>query len=471
MCLFFPLFFPIRPGCGSVVRVTLTTKRGRKPKAYVATWGEVIPGLAKDADGRWRIVATRQRFSEADEHIAVARFRQWERANTPERPAAWVPIARSVDLFENAEEGDKITATNSLLYVEHDDGELETGYHVDEAALWRYVRARLLADPVKAARLTGIPQLANLKSFDLPGEPVMVEDVRAAYRAHSTATDRAKQQALAPFNDLVHFAGATTLDDLTEKNIAAFREWAVNHSAMKSSGTIAGYFTRLRGVLRLAGRGELDAAQVERVIARCKAKLYPPANNTTDDPRPISRDDFHKLLAGAERSKVAAVWRAMLLMALNGALYMEDACALEWSMLDLERRTFVSRRRKTGRCLRVATLWPETVAALKALPRGSSPYVFVSPTGTRYSRNSKINEFGKLRERSGVDASVTWSHIRDGAYSIAATAPNVDEKFARLLAGHKSHGLQDKYVLRNPAIVRPACDAVREHYLTVPAQE
>jgi hypothetical protein len=66
---------------------------------------------------------------------------------------------------------------------------------------------------------------------------------------------------------------------------------------------------------------------------------------------------------------------------------------------------------------------------------------------------------------------VTWSHIRDGAYTAAAQAPGVDEKFARLLAGHKSAGLQDKYVLRNPQIVKPACDAVYSAYAPFPLRQ
>jgi integrase len=154
----------------------------------------------------------------------------------------------------------------------------------------------------------------------------------------------------------------------------------------------------------------------------------------------------------------------MLLLGLNGALYMEDLCDLQWGALDLDAGTLISRRKKTGKCIRVATLWPETIAALRALPRrGNSPYVFTSPHGTRYNKNTKINDFRDLRTAAKLEA-VTFSHIRDGAYTSAAQAPGVDEKFARLLAGHKSHGLQDRYVLRNPEIVRPACDAVYRAY-------
>jgi integrase len=156
----------------------------------------------------------------------------------------------------------------------------------------------------------------------------------------------------------------------------------------------------------------------------------------------------------------------MLLLGLNAALYMEDICDLQWGHLDLTAKTLMARRKKKGRCLRVATLWDETVDAIRALcHRGVSPFVFISPRGTRYNKNTKINDFKDYRVKAGVSETVTWSHLRDGAYTAAVTAPGVDEKFARLLAGHKAQGLQDKYVLRNPAMVKPAWDAVYSHYV------
>src|SRR5690348_4477049 len=51
----------------------MAAKRGRPQKPYQASWGDIVPGLARDSDGRWRIVATGFRFSDADERRAVAR--------------------------------------------------------------------------------------------------------------------------------------------------------------------------------------------------------------------------------------------------------------------------------------------------------------------------------------------------------------------------------------------------------------
>ena len=420
----------------------MTQKLGRKPTAYITTWGETIPGLAKDKDGRYRILATRQRFSDPDEHNAVRRFRQWERDNAG---------PNSTTLLGKVSEYN----TQDILQV-------------DDASLWGYFRDALLKDPIAVARKTGIPQLASLESLDLPKPPVLVSDVVAAYRHHSTASPKARNRAATEFENFAGVIQAKTLVDFTEARLVAFRHQIVTNSGMTSSGTIGGYFSRLRGVLRIASRGDLDGRQIGTAVSRMKAKLYPPENNVKDNPQPISREHFQALLDAARETNTPNLWRAMLLVALNAALYMEETCDLKWESFDLEKKTFISRRKKKGKCIRVAIVWDETVAALKALPRNGSPYVFVSAQGTRYNSAAKINDFAELRTATKVPDTVKWAHLRDGAYTAAAHAPGVEGKFARLLAGHKAIGLEDKYVLRHSEVVKPACDAIYRHYFGSP---
>jgi integrase len=141
----------------------------------------------------------------------------------------------------------------------------------------------------------------------------------------------------------------------------------------------------------------------------------------------------------------------------------------------LERGTYASIRTKTQRkrIPQAATLWPETIAAIRVIPRrGQSPYVFTSSHGTRFNRNSRGNEFADLRRAAGITTvsnkgdEVSFDWLRDGAYTAAIRTPGVDERFARIMAGHKSQGLEDNYVLRHPEIARPACDAVYQHYFS-----
>jgi len=65
---------------------------------------------------------------------------------------------------------------------------------------------------------------------------------------------------------------------------------------------------------------------------------------------------------------------------------------------------------------------------------GNSPYVFTSTRGTRYNKNTKVNDFKDFREKIGV-VGVTFSHLRDGGYTAASNALGVDAKFASFLPG------------------------------------
>ncbi|HZZ41647.1 MAG TPA: hypothetical protein VFE58_01805 [Tepidisphaeraceae bacterium] len=451
-------------------------RTGRKQKPYETSWKEIVPGLTRCKDGRWRISLTEQRFTESDERRAVEKAKKMLGKL---RPQVVTISAKSEEVVGHAETFDDFVANPALHELLDEQPELEIDGERDDPdqamlavkvpgrILWPWLREQLLEQPDWIGEKVGIRELASLRRFEIPKAAIRVQRIIDEYKRHSMATAKAKNEAVKPFLRLVNFTGGRTLEEATsEDKLLAFRQHILDDPKLTSSGTISAIFNRIRSVIKLAGRGKLDAVQIDQALSRCKAKLYAPPNTVIDDPRPISRPNFHTLLQSVSMTDVPNVWRALLLMGLNAALYMEDLCDLRWASLDLEKGTFISRRKKRGRCLRVATLWPETIEALNALPRrAQSPYVFTSTHGTRYNKNTKINDFKDFREKAGVP-DVKWSHIRDGAYSSACNAPGVDEKFARLLDGHKAQGLQDKYVLRNPQIVKPACDAVYRAYFS-----
>jgi integrase len=414
-------------------------KVGRKPKPYVTSDGEIVAGLAREVDGRWRVVATGQRYTEADEAKAIAKFRQL---------TAVEQIGLPIREFKGA------------------GGQTMVQYaFADEGTAWAWFRDQLVRDAAYVAKMTGIKQLANLDRMALPRPSIRLSQLLAIYKRNSEATQKTKNEVIATWESwFVKLTGATTLADLTQEKLRAFRKTVV---AKLSPATVSLYFGRIRTVLNTAWKTDdsIDVEQINALKVRMKV-LFPPANDDRNDPHPISREDFHKLLTAAQETQTPEIWRAMLLMSLNAALYMEDVCGLRWDELDLEAGTYLSRRKKRGLCIRAAVLWQETIEAIKALPRrGTSPYVFVSKHGTRFSRNSRINVFAKvLRVKAKISPDVTWSHLRDGAYTEASLAEGLDPKYARLLAGHAGHGLEDKYVKRNPRAVKPATDAVYAAY-------
>jgi integrase len=140
---------------------------------------------------------------------------------------------------------------------------------------------------------------------------------------------------------------------------------------------------------------------------------------------------------------------------------MQDVVLLKWKHVDIDAGTYSFRRRKTS-LPQVGTLWPETIAELKKIPQRSE-YILLSGHGAPYNRNSRGNDFAEYRDALGLHH-VQWDMLRDGAYTAACKAPHVEERFARVMAGHKSPGLEDRYVLRSPQIAREACEAVHKYY-------
>ncbi len=198
----------------------------------------------------------------------------------------------------------------------------------------------------------------------------------------------------------------------------------------------------------------LDAQQIDATLARMKV-LYAPKADTVSNPDPITRDDFHKLLAVASPG-----WRAKLLVSLNMALYLADVAALVWEDFNLDAGTYVGIRSKTS-IRRVGMLWPETVAAMRALPRkAKSPLVFPSTHGGSYRSDSLHRRYATIRDKAKITA--PFSSIRDGAYTIAAQT--CDDRTARMFAAHAAAGLLDAYVQRRPELVKPAADGVHAAY-------
>lgn len=171
--------------------------------------------------------------------------------------------------------------------------------------------------------------------------------------------------------------------------------------------------------------------------------------------------DFRALLDAAKGDD-----RAMILLMLNAALYLQEVVSLEWG--DLNNGCLVTHRKKTGKCVGVAVLWPETLEALSAVKKQGDAIFFseqgaplnVSGAGKRFR---KVRKAAKLTTKDGRAEDVTASQLRDGACTAAVQA-NVTGDLCKLLVGHRS-GIADQYVKRLPSMVAPACEAIHRAYL------
>lgn len=444
-------------------------KRGRPQKPYETTWGEIVPGLYRCTDGRWRITKTGQKFTERDERRAVARFRSMFEPEKVGVPVAFNPT--SAPDFDLSKDGsfyqdvpdDLLDAHRWRLSDGPGDPDLVAAFELGNVIVkaedfWPWLREQIIEQPGYYATMTGIPELARLSQLPIPKPAIKIASLIATYEKQNPSTPVAKRRAINTFRKLALFANAEMLDDLTQEKLSAWRQSIESSKTIKSASTKAGMYGQVKAVISFGLKCGLDHVQLRAALDRCSvlwtAEPLPPVQ-----PQPISREDFHALLAASDQ-----VWQAWLLLALNLCMTAEDLCELRWNDFDMDKGTYAAIRVKTrrDRIPRAGVLWVETVEAMNALPKRSE-YVFTSSHGTRYNKNSRVNLFAKLRDRAALPNSVKMNHIRDGAYT-AACHDCPDERWARVLAGHRAAGLQDNYVLRNPEAVRPACEAVYAEY-------
>ena len=140
----------------------MAVKTGRKQKPYETSWGEIVPGLARQSndgrwrDGRWRVVATGLRYTEPDERLAVRLFHEKYALKSE---LVQVPVLGNGQA-QNNDEVNKILAYKAET-IDGPDGNPITVRYAHPSGLWGWFREILFKKPDYVAKMTGIPELTN----------------------------------------------------------------------------------------------------------------------------------------------------------------------------------------------------------------------------------------------------------------------------------------------------------------------
>jgi integrase len=418
-------------------------KRGRKSKPYKASDGSTIDGLYRCPDGRWRINATGEKYTCHDEGIAIAKFRHWQAKQ--KKTTAALPLAQPSESVLVAQKGN---------VIDLDDATFVDVGQVDEAALVQWARRQLLTRAVWFAEATGFPGLANADLMTPPPASIQLSDLIDAYMARTGVEAKSLNNAKAAWKNFVQITGATTLRELTTEALLNFDRWLKAHKEWSDVYRL-NIIKKIRSVISYGRKRGMNAEEIGKALDRMIVVERPTVqDNYTANP--ISKADWQTLYGNTEGK---AVERAMVLMGLNCAFYLQDLSDVQWSEIDLEAATLVMARGKTG-FLRVATLWPETVAALQAIrPANAEGSIFRSRHGTAYKAHSLRNLFNAIRP-TGTE----FNQLRDAAQTAAVRA-EISLPLVKLLAGHAIGGETDKYIARGPEMVAPACEAIRAAYM------
>lgn len=413
------------------------------------------------ASGRFYIGGhTPRTYLGRDRDVAVWRYERWRDAH--------------------AEEGTEQIQLGGQCYVEEtgqifnpqDDAQFDAAlrgkqtatlviapaFNVDGMAFWEKVRELLMHNPKLVAQKTGIAEVARLRELPKPKPPLSLDDCLAFYTYRRKALDgeTVRNVTMRWGQFVAAVAPARSLGEITERD---FQRWVDQAFAPYLHGqgspeTVRHRILEVRAVISYAFRRNRDPDNCKRLLDWMKEIELP--DRAAPDPKPISVADFHKLYHAADPK-----WRAMLLVQLNCAFYFCDLRRLPVSALNLERGSLNFTRAKKN-TPRMAVLWPETVAALRALLAGPArEHVFVSKDGGPFSNKGIQNAYHRLRARAGLPG-VSNDQIRDGAYTAAIEA-RVELLQAKILAGHRV-GIPDHYLRRGAHMVEDACGAIRRAY-------
>jgi hypothetical protein len=289
-------------------------KAGRKTKPFHADWlDRTIDGLVHQPDGRWRIAATGERFTEPDERLAVARFFKLTGKAEPAANAILLPTVQTTtygaDVSKHMHNGwDGIAdGTQPLVFV-------------DPSQFWARVRQEIIRNPKLVAEMTGIEEIAYLANVKPPEKLPTFEELENLWTTHARCIQHQKRKVMRGWEDFKKTTGITTLTDITPEIVVSFQDNV--HGRGWTGKQQQHLFAGIRRVLSFA-KGRAVAVKAISEALTYISILTPSESATALDPKPISTAEFANLLKVATGQN-----RAMILLMLNCAMYLQDVTAV-----------------------------------------------------------------------------------------------------------------------------------------------
>lgn len=451
--------------------------RGRPPRYVVGEDGKPIIGLSLSSQGRYYATHSKPRATFGrDFNEALSRFRAWEAKQSAD---AFIPIRDNRSQSRHPVQL-PVAVSKGPVYV---PGEIPGRFRaipealadklrsVSEPGLYTlvaddsfYARCRqlILDEPTKFGERVGIPAIGYLQDLPKPDPPAKLSDCIKEYegkrRKPSADEMRKVRQAWKLFETCVK--PAKNLQDVTttEFNRWIDRVFLEYEDGDGSPKTVHHRLKRVFTVLNYCKTSGIDQRNCDRLVSSIRAVELPDLNH--EDPNPITRDEFHGLLAAAK----GTMWESMLVVMLNLCYYPIDIRTLTTNAINLDTGVVIFQRAKKN-TTRVGILWERARVLLRQWMDShiTTEYVYLSNYGTPFAAQGLRNSFRRLRKKSGFGPDVTMDRIRDGAYT-AAIQGTGSEKQAKIIAGHRFSGETDAYVKRDPRMVIEACRAIEKFY-------
>lgn len=324
--------------------------------------------------------------------------------------------------------------------------------------------------PAILAEKLGIPSLASIDYSDEVSLPLKLSDIFASYVNQPKfieQTPECRKEILKVKKAWFEFTKTTkvkyinelTRDVIKKYHKKIFQEYIENNY---STSWINGRYERIRRVFNHS-LDQLDDTNLIKVKNRVSSILKKVEDVKKNPAKMFSKPDLTKIL-----SVSTAEEKAMWMVSLNCAYYTDDIASVPMSCIDLQEKTIVFRRSKTGNH-RSAVLWDETIQAIVDYHNSSKKIgrtLFVNQqTGIPYHKNTIRKKFVACLERAKMKGKYTHSNFRDSAET-ACKINQAGESATDALMGHKLKGNRSDYIDPEsyPQISEPASKAIHDFY-------
>ncbi len=490
-------------------------KRGPKPK-WVKVGGIEVEGLYEDKTNKvyyWfeddPITGKPQKHSRTNKsQAALALYRynlkKQDQVKTKiyfdtEDDDGHITKALSEDAYIVSAE---LPPKQTITYKDKDGDEvtLRTNevYHIpDHFILERFVEM-LDSNPRKMSEsflsmgredLAGIIHLP--KNFNLPR--TKLTDMMKWYLELEERSKDTIKQITTHFPQFIDITNVDYMEQLTNEHIKAYRKRIIE---LKKRGfhTVTFLKHRFDAVKRIFRHAKMhmeNKTELNNKLDALEAILKVDGDGARKNAKPIEKDQMLWLLKATDTPSKnhieklrLAKWKAILLTALNTCSYMKDICDMRFRKtnsiegVDLTNSTLSMYRVKTS-IAKIAVIWKETIQAIleyRELRDSDADFVFVTRNNTPCLTSHLRKEWSKYikplaskvateETNKKTDLSfLEFSMIRDGCFTACAKAKlPIDQR--NFVSGHKNPGNDDDYLLRQPELAKPACDAIYSYFI------
>ncbi len=210
--------------------------------------------------------------------------------------------------------------------------------------------------------------------------------------------------------------------------------------------------------------------------------------NNRKNPKPISKNEFQLMLnyfkaelkkANTPTKKIRySKWIAIFTTAANTCSYFQDLCDMTLVKktghlgLDIRNNTLAMYREKKS-TVKVAVLWSETVESIRIFREHQgchTDFVFETKKCKKNTASRLRDEFWRyIRPKIAEHYNnkellkIEFNQIRDAGFTACALAElHIEQR--NYVSGHKNTGDDDAYLLRQPKLAKPACDAIYSYF-------